>query len=130
MRTGLRVPSGWMGAKRLRRILPEQRMIVVREASEFDETVLDGDLRYRDRRWIAVSEDGMNGTKPFVAQERDRSHAENVVKRAVQTAPRNAQLRADFGNVDRTKAGRIEIIADLADQLRRCGQRPSGVRRQ
>ncbi len=67
----------------------------------------------------------MNGAKPFVAQERDRSHTENVVKRAVQAPSRDVQLCADFGNVDGTKASRIEIIVDLADQLRRRGQRPS-----
>src|SRR5689334_17687101 len=72
-------------AERFRWILPEQRMIVVREASKLDEAVLDGDPGDGDLRRVAVSQDRMDGAKPFVTQERDRSQAENFIKGAMQT---------------------------------------------
>ena len=60
-----------MTAKRFRRILAEQRVIVVREAPELDEAVLDGDLSDRDRFGIAVGEHGVDGAKTPVPKVRN-----------------------------------------------------------
>src|SRR5882724_1471345 len=70
----------------------------------------------------------MDGAKPFVTQERDGAQAENLIEGAVQGSPRNIQVRADFGNVHGPKAGGVQIFVDFPDQLRRRGQRSSGVR--
>ena len=53
--------------------------------------MLDGDLRHRDRRRIAVPQDRMNGAEPLVAQETDGPDAEHVLKGAVQPAARYAK---------------------------------------
>src|SRR5687768_15302478 len=103
-------------------------MIVVREAPELDEAVLDRDLRYRSRCRIAVPQDRMNRAEPLVTQIRDRSQTEHVIKGAMQRPSRHVQLRAYLGHVDGSNARGFEIIVDLADQLHRRGERPSGVR--
>jgi len=125
---GDRTPAA--AAERFRRIFPEQRMIIVREASKLDEAMLDGDLCDGGRRRVAVPQNGMDGTKPFVAQEGDRSQTENLVECTMQGPSRDVQLRTDFGNVHGPAAGGVEIIIDVPYQVHRRGQGPSGVRRQ
>ena len=71
-------------AKRFRWILSEQRMIVMREAPQLDEAVLNSDLRDRRRGRVTLPQDGVNGTKPLVTQIGYRSQTENVIKGAMQ----------------------------------------------
>ena len=104
-------------------------MVIMREASELDETVLDRDLCDCGRCRIAIPKDGVNDAKPFIAQERYRSEAESVEECTVQRPSGDVEVRTDLGNVDWSEAGRIEIIVDLSDQLHRRRQGASVVRR-
>jgi hypothetical protein len=92
-------------AERFGWIFAEQRTIVVREASELDEALLHGDPGDRDRRRIALSQEGMNRAQPLVPQERHGAEAENIIKCAVQASPRDVEMRADLGNMDGTQPG-------------------------
>ena len=94
-----------MTAKRFRRILAEQRVIVVGEAPEFDEAVLDRDLSDRNCLGIAVGEYGVDGTKALVPKVRDWPQTENLMKSAVQSPARDVQVEANFRDMDRSKAG-------------------------
>src|SRR5258708_34140571 len=113
--------------ERFRWVFGEQRMIVVGEASEVDEALLHRDLSDGDRRGVALPQNGMNGAQPLVAQERHGSEAKNVVKRAMQTPPRDVEMRADFRNVDGPGAGLVEIILNVPNQLYRRWQWAAAV---
>src|SRR5260370_39198932 len=116
MQAGLLTGPSPAAAERFRWIFAEQRMIIVGEASEFDEALPHRDLGDGDRRRIALPQNGMNGAQPLVAQERHGPEAKNVVKRAMQTPPRDVEMRAHFGNVDGPGAGLVDIILAVPAQ--------------
>ena len=105
-------------------------MVVVGKTAEFDETLLHGHPGDRDCRRIALSENGANGAETFVAQERRGSETENVVEGAMQTSPRNVEMRADFRDMNGPDAGRVEIILDIPNQSPCRGKRSIGVGRE
>ena len=108
LRIDLLARAGRPAAKRFRRILPEQRLIVVGEAPKLDEAVLDGDLPNRGRCRVTVPENGMNRTKPFVAQVGDRSQTEDLEKRAMQSPSRDVEVGADLRHMHGPNPGGLE----------------------
>ena len=88
-----------------RGILAEQRVIVVREAPELDEAVLDRDLSDLNCLGVAVGEHGVDGAKAPVPKVRDRPHAENFMEGAVQSPARDIQVNANFRDMDRSSSG-------------------------
>jgi hypothetical protein len=74
-----RARHGFRHIERFRRVFPKQRPVVVREASEFDEAVLHGDLADGGGgRGVAFPERGVDRAEPLAAEESDRPQTHRI----------------------------------------------------
>src|SRR4051812_18629773 len=104
-----------MASQRLRWIFAKQRMVVVREPSELDETLLQRDLGNGDSGGVTVPQSRMNRGKPLVTQEGDGSDTDDVGEGAMQGSSGHVERRADLGDMDGTRAGRRQVVLDVAN---------------
>lgn len=88
----------------------------MREAPEFEEALLHGDLGDGGFARRTLLQRGMDRAKALLAQEGDGADAEYLVEGTVQAAAGQAELRADFGDVNRPGAGCFEIFLDMSNQ--------------
>src|SRR5262245_52517788 len=95
--------SGCMPAQRFVGVFAKELLVLLREPSQFEKSELGRGLGHARAVSIRPAKPGVHGAEPLVAKISPWAYSEHVGKGAMQRAAGNVQMRADFGDMDRTK---------------------------